>query len=205
MVPYDYPGLGPAAFMALLLTGCGTGGTDGTHCEYASDNLLQDPGFTNLMEPLHSGAWRYSQHAGDKSFEYSARDGVLTFEKVGSESWGLLTQRVDTEELDGKRVEYSAELKLDLDDPIEAHGFGYGGGLSLLAKTNNRVVLDSSLDHEPHMGVHDWQEVRVVIDLPKGISSLRVGFLHQAGGKYQVRNPSLHTVTGGCEPTVTPG
>ena len=97
---------------------------------------------------------------------------------------------------------FSAELKLDLKVPDDRHGFGYGGGLSLLAKKNNRVVLSSSLEHEPHMGVHDWQSVRIVADLPEGISYLRVGFLHQAGGSFQVRNPALYAVAGGCETTV---
>ena len=52
------------------------------------------------------------------------------------------------------------------------------------------------------MGVHDWQSVRIVADLPEGISYLRVGFLHQAGGSFQVRNPALYTVAGVCETTV---
>ena len=191
------------AVKALLLTACGQGVNDGTTCEYASGNLLEDPGFSTLMEPMRSRAWHYSQHAGDKSFEYAASDGILTFEKVGSESWGLLAQPVDTKKFEGRRVEYSAELKLDLSEPVDTHGFGYGGGLSLLARANNRVVLQSSLDHEPHMGVHDWQGVRIVADLPKGITYLRIGLLHQADGIYQARNPALRIVAGGCEPTVT--
>ena len=203
MTPYSSLGLTAATFSALILTACGQGGGDGTKCEYTSGNLLDDPGFSTVEEPQRSRAWHYSQHAGDKAFEYGASDGILTFEKVGSESWGLLTQRVETEELKGKRVEYSAELKLDLTDPTDTHGFGYGGGLSLLARENNRVLLHSSLDHEPHMGVHDWQAVRIIAEVPEGTNYLRVGFLHQAGGKYQVRNPALRTVADGCEPTVT--
>ena len=187
----------------LLLTACGEGLSERPTCEYTSGNLLSDPEFSTLMQPMNARAWSYSQHAGDKSFEYSASDGILTFERVGGESWGLLAQRVDPGELGGRRVEYSAELKLDLKEPADTHGFGYGGGLSLLAKVYNRVALTSSLDHEPPMGVHDWRPVRVVVDLPVGADYLRVGFLNQAGGKYAVRNPSLRTVTEACEPTVT--
>jgi hypothetical protein len=196
-------GLTAVAVTALLLTACGQGVNDETTCDYASENLLEDPGFSTLMEPIRSRSWHYSQHAGDKSFAYAASDGILTFEKVGSESWGLLAQPIDTKNLEGRRVEYTAELKLDLSDPVDTHGFGYGGGLSLLARANNRVVLHSSLDHEPHMGVHDWQAVRIVADLPEGISYLRIGLLHQAGGMYQARNPALRIVAGGCEPTLT--
>ena len=191
------------ACMLLLLTACGEGAGERPTCEYTSDNLLSDTEFSTLMQPMNSRAWSYSQHAGDRSFEYSATDGILTFERVGSESWGLLAQRVDPADLGGKRVEYSAELKLDLKEPADTHGFGYGGGLSLLAKVYNRVALTSSLDHEPHMGVHDWKAVRIVAELPEDTDYLRVGFLHQAGGKYAVKNPSLRTVVGACEPTVT--
>jgi hypothetical protein len=203
MASCNKPGITAVAFKALLLTACGQGVNDGTTCEYASENLLEDPGFSTLMEPMRSRGWHYSQHAGENSFEYRATDGILTFEKVGSESWGLLAQRIDSNDLQGRRVEYSAELKLELSDPVDTHGFGYGGGLSLLAKANNRVVLQSSLDHEPHMGVHDWQAVRIIADLPEDIGYLRVGLLHQAAGIYQARNPALRIVAGGCEPTVT--
>ena len=191
-----------AVLMALLLAACGKLDSGKGDCEYAGGNLLDDPEFLTLMEPMRSRGWHYSQHAGDESFQYSAGNGVLFFERVGSESWGLLAQRVEHGELEGKRVAFSAELKLDLKVPDDRHGFGYGGGLSLLAKKNNRVVLSSSLEHEPHMGVHDWQSVRIVADLPEGISYLRVGFLHQAGGSFQVRNPALYAVAGGCETTV---
>jgi len=203
MTAYSPPAIAAATLTALLLTACGRGSDNRTSCDYTSGNLLADPGFSTLGEPHRSRAWHYSQHAGDKAFEYSASDGILTFERVGSESWGLLTQRVETDEIEGKRVEYSAELKLDLSVPTDTHGFGYGGGLSLLARANNRVLLDSSLDHEPHMGVHDWQAVSIITEVPKGTNFLRVGFLHQAGGKYQARNPALRTVGDGCDPTVT--
>ena len=195
--------LAATALLALLLSACGRGSDSGPHCEYASGNLLQDPGFSSLEEGRRSRIWRYSQHAGDQSFAHSAANGILSIEKIGREPWGLVTQSVDTDALKGKRVEYSAELKLELTEPEHEHAFPYGGGLSLLAKKNNRVVLSSSLDHEPHMGTQDWQSVRIVADLPKAASYLRLGFLHQAGGRFQVRNPALRTVAGGCEPTVT--
>ena len=189
--------------LSLLLTACGSGGNDAQNCEYASGNLLQDSTFSTLDKPKREQAWRYSQHAGEKSFIYSAQNGILRFEKTGDEPWALLTQNADTESTKGQRIEYSAELKLDLKDPRTTHGFGYGAGLSLMAKKNNRVILSSSLDHEPHMGIHGWHTARVIADLPKGTTYLRLGFLHQAGGSFQIRNPSLRLVAGGCEATVT--
>jgi hypothetical protein len=195
--------------LALLATACGMGTEQLPSCEYASGNLLEDPGFSTLDAPRRERAWHFSQHAGDTSFRYDAKDGTLNFVKIGSEPWGLLTQSLNTEGLKGKRVEFSAELKLDLSLPRDTHGFGYGGGLSLLAKqinlaeNINKIRLSSSFDHDPHLGAHDWQRVSVVVDLPTGISFLRSGFVHKAGGKMQVRNPALRIVVAGCEPTGT--
>ncbi len=170
-------------------------------CEYASGNLLADTAFTTLEARWNQRKWQYSQHTTNTSFSYAAMEGTLSFEKTGSEPWGLLSQYMDIEGLQGKRVEFSTEVKLDLVEPEIAHGFGYGGGLSILAKQGNRTVVNSSLEHEPRLGTHDWQRISVVFDLPTGTTSLRVGFLHQAGGKMQVRNPALRVVAGGCEPT----
>ena len=189
--------------LVLLLSACGGGGDSGPSCEYASGNLLEDTSFTTLDKPRSERAWRYSQHAGDRSFRYGAKQGTLSFEKTGSEPWALLAQSIDAKRTRGKRIEFSAELKLDLKEPVTTRGFGYGAGLSLLVKHNNRLRLSSSFDHEPHMGEHDWQTARVVADIPKGSTFLRAGFVHQAGGSFQVRNPQLRIVAGGCEPTVT--
>jgi hypothetical protein len=94
----------------------------------------------------------------------------------------MITQRLRIDGLDCKQVECSAELKLDLQEPVDTHGFGYGGGPVLLTSENNRLELTSSLDHDPHIGVHNWQPVRMQANLPKVTSTLRAGFLHPTGG-----------------------
>ncbi|MEM9255240.1 MAG: hypothetical protein AAGA91_07320 [Pseudomonadota bacterium] len=190
------------ACLALLVSPGAIGATGSAECEYASGNLLADPGFKTLTLPKRERAWRYSQHSRDLSFEYSAEQGILEMVKTGKEPWALLAQSVDVGLVRGKRIEFSAELELALTEPADAHGFGYGGGLSLLAKQGSRVVFRSRLEHEPRMGTHDWQRVSTVVDLPIGITYFRVGFLHQAGGEMQVRDPALRTVASGCSPSV---
>ena len=64
----------------------------------------------------------------------------------------FLSQALDAEALQGKRVEFSANLKLDLSEPNDAHVFGYGGGLALFAtqvdENGSKIRLSSSLKHE---------------------------------------------------------
>lgn len=189
-----------------LVTGCDMGTEQVPNCAYISGNVLADPQFSALDASSKERFWRYSQHAKNISFSYDATDGTLTFIKTGAEPWALLSQALDAEALQGKRVEFSANLKLDLSEPNDAHVLGYGGGLALLGRqvdeNGSKIRLSSSLKHEPRMGNHDWQRVTVVEDVPKRISHLYAGFLHRAGGTIQVRDPALRVVTAGCELTV---
>ena len=70
-----------------------------------------------------------------------------------------------------------------------------GGGLNLTARSgDNRIVLQSKLQHEPWLGQTDWQPVRVIVDIPGNTESIELDFLHQASGVLQVRKPSFHPV-----------
>ena len=114
----------------------------------------------------------------------------------------ILTQSLDPRSLAGKVIEFSADIRFELGTPKQAHGLKTGGGLLLTARKNGRVVLNSIFDHEPNMGVHDWQSIRIVVEIPEEIDYLEVGFMHQAGGLIQVRNPAVRELTGTCELTL---
>lgn len=181
----------------LALTACGKQTAD-SGCKAIGGNLLQDAVFTTLAAPGGQRQWQSSEHSANGSFSYGAAQGVLTIEQKGFEPWMMVTQSPGAGLLAGKVVEFSADLKLDLAAPKRAHGFKQGGGLALLAKKNGKLVVNSMLDHEPHMGIHDWQTARVVVALPMMIDYLQVGFLHQAGGVMMVRNPVLRQVAKTC-------
>lgn len=183
--------------LGLSLTACGQQAPE-SGCAYIGENLLLDTGFTTLDSPRFERKWQSSEHGLGKSFSYSAKDGVLSIEQTGAEPWINVTQSIDTSALAGKRVEFSAHLKLDLAPSRAPHAFKLGGGLMLYARKNGKVVVRSTLEHEPHMGVHDWQTALIVVDLPQRIDFLQVGLLHQAGGAMQVRNPSLRVVNDEC-------
>lgn len=192
------------AFTALLLSACGSE-MDTTSCKAIGDSYIKDPEFSTLFASRKDRQWHTSQHAGDKSFELTVEGGVLDITKTGTEPWTIVTQSLDVKPLKGKTVAFTADLKLDLKPPKTPHGFKLGGGLTLSAKRNGKLVLRTSFDHEPHMGTSDWRPVQVILKIPPKVDALRLGVIHQAGGNLQVRNPSLRvidTADGSC--TLTP-
>lgn len=178
---------------APLLIGCGTGEGTGP-CDPVGDNFIKDPGFSTLFERYNKRQWHISEHSGGRSFEFAVDGGTLTIEKTGIEPWTLVSQPQDVAALAGQVIVLSAELKLDLVAPEPTHGFKQGGGLVLTARRRGKLLLSSQLEHEPHMGSSDWRRIRLIFEIPPGIDDLRLGVLHQAGGKMQIRNPSLRLV-----------
>ena len=168
--------------------------SDNGQCEGQGKNLLQDPGFETIGASRRERKWFASEHAAGQSFDYSASNGELLIEKTGAEPWFILTQSIARDEIPGERVVFSAEIKLDMQPPAIAHGFKQGGGLTVTAKANGKPVVRSLMDHEPHMGTTDWQPVQVVLELPKRVQSVRLGFIHQADGSISIRNPALKRV-----------
>lgn len=176
--------------------------SDQASCARQGDNLVQDPGFATLFANRSERRWHASEHAAGGTFKHEAEDGVLRIRKIGKEPWFLVSQSIDTKALARKTIAFSAEVKLNLREPEHKHGFGYGGGLSVLAKRGGKLVVNSTLEHEPNFGKHDWTPVEVVFKLPANTSYLRVGFIHQAGGNIEIRNPELYIVKSGCPVTV---
>lgn len=199
------PGLRPLALSgALFLVACGAeeAGQAPASCAVLSGNLIQDTSFTTLFAPRSQRLWHVAEHAAGGTYEPSVKDGVLSIRKIGDEPWFTVNQVPEVKDLAGKKLAFSAEIKLDLHEPEHPHGFGYGGGLTVLAQSGSKMVVNSTLEHEPNFGTHDWQSVQVVFPLPKNTTFVRVGFVHQAGGVIQVRNPALHVVDPDCPSTV---
>ena len=180
----------------LLLIACESVRHD-AFCPLAGDNYLQDSDFALEAENKRSQHWGSLQHAGGHSFNTSIADGELTIAKVGDVEWFVYRQLLRTRDLAGKKMVFSAELKFDLQPPAVPHGWKAGGGLNVVARADGgKLLLLSSLNHEPHMGTHDWHEVQVIVLLPADTSMIEVGFLHQADGTLQVRKPAFHVVKG---------
>jgi hypothetical protein len=183
----------PAIALAVLLAAC-EDTTDPDVCRALGENLLQDADFELEKQNTRSKVWNTLQHAGDKSFNFSIENGELTIDKIGTQPWGVFRQKLSAEDFRGARMAFAAELKMDL-TPEGVWMQPVGGGLNLTARSgDNRVILQSKLQHEPRLGQTDWQPVRVIVDIPENTEYVQLDFLHQASGVLQVRKPSFHRV-----------
>lgn len=191
---------------ALLTTACSDSTTtssatdakavQGANCD-AGENLLGNPAFT-VNTVGAAPPWQSSQHAGEKSFELSLDNGTATIEKIATQPWYTMSQSQKARPLRGKIIEYSAEIKLELDDEDLAHAFKPGGGLTLTLRGDpdpvmggDRLLESKLFEHEPHLGTWDWTPVSMRLAVPENATNLKVGFAHQANGWMAVRNPAL--------------
>ena len=180
--------------LVSVLTACHTGlqGAPNTAPDAASaaacdssENLLLDPGFTREGE--FAGTWRRTQHTGEPSFSAVSQGGVLEIRRIATQPWTLFFQNVKDVRLSGATIRYTVELKGDLPTEPPLHGFDHVGGLYLRLGQRG----GSLAEHEPNSGQWDWQPVTVEASVPKGVTAIRAGFVHQAGGALWARSPSL--------------
>jgi hypothetical protein len=164
-------------------------------CELVDGNFLQDPMFGQVNSAGGLQYWFSSQHAGEDSFELEFGNGELTIIKTGTQPWYYLRQYIAAEELAGKKLAFTAELKLDLE---KSESPTVGGGLKVVARASGargrKLLLRSIFDHQPRNGKTDWYPVQVITRLPKNTHIVEVGLLHQADGTLQVRNLSFQLV-----------
>ena len=180
--------------MATSLAACQTGqqgasnpasGSGGPAACDTSENLLLDPGFTREGE--FAWTWRQTQHTGEPSFSATATDGVLEIRRIATQPWTLFFQNLEDVRLSGANIRYTVELKGDLPTDPPLHGFEHLGGLYLrLGKRGGSLA-----EHEPNSGQWEWQPITVEASVPEGVTAIRAGFVHQAGGALWARSPSL--------------
>jgi hypothetical protein len=179
--------------LAIVLTACDIA-VDSDTCSKVGKNYLRDADFALEQKDPQSKHWVGLQHAGETSFEFTFEDGELSIQKIGTQPWGILRQKLRNADLGGARMAFTAEIKLDLSgEGVQAYPIG--GGLELTARSGrNRILLHSALNHKPRLGNTPWQTVEVIVDIPNRTKVIDLSFLHQASGLMQIRNPSFHLV-----------
>ena len=187
--------------LAFSLVGCEgsspASGSGGAGC-VGNTNLLQNPDFGMTGGGGYPTHWYGVQHAGERAYKVSVRQGELSIDKEGQQHWKVVKQRVDPESLAGKSVLFSAEMRQNMTDEGWTQTLEPGGGLSVVIRgtepqspRRKKLLFSSSLEHEPKLGKFDWTPVQVGFDVPAGATRIEVGFLHQANGDMTVRNPVL--------------
>ncbi len=200
----------PMALTALLLTACQTEQAaehsqpvaNSSSADCALDNLLRNPEFATAGQGPAPSGWNISQHAGVEAYTIELVEGELSIDKYGEQHWFLISQNVPGDALAGHPARFSAELKLDLHADGWTQALEPGGGLNITirgtepdAPFQQKLLYNSSLQHQPRLGTTDWTPVEVVFDVPAGATRLNVGFLHQAYGQMMVRNPMLSMIS----------
>ena len=182
--------------LVTLLSGCASGsvsidsnesasGSSETRRCTMSENLLVDTDFTRQGQ--FALAWRAVQHTGERSFSVEVTDGTLEIRRIASQPWMLFRQTVDDARLPGATIRYTAELRGDLPSKPRLHGFDHVGGLYLKIGRDRAMLAK----HEPNANQWDWQPFSYEAQVPLGVNSLQVGFVHQSGGGLWARDPSL--------------
>lgn len=193
----------PVTVSIVLLAGCGDPGpttiadTPELPACGSTVNLLVNPDF-GRGQGDELAPWRARQHAGRGSFETEVAEGEVTIKRTGPEPWFTLTQQLAAEDLQGHRLLYVAELKLDLSAEDWPEVTAPGGGLVLtvwgtlpVAAAGERVVIDRRMDREPTLGTTEWFTAWQTVVLPQNATKLEVGFVHRAMGTLTLRNARL--------------
>lgn len=159
--------------------------------------LLIDAHFPSEVDGRQP-AWGFSQHGGDVSYVFSSADGVLSIERTGPEPWGQAVQRVDARDLQGRSVEFSAEIsgsfKEDAERQVQATGvgarvLGYPPGIPRMAGRHIMAFADGAPEIGP--GTHPWTRQTLQIDVPEGATDIEVSIRLGMHGTLRARGPSL--------------
>lgn len=185
-------------------------------CSPAADTTYKapDPGLVGnpRFEVREDGKriatpWLASQHTGVLSFEYTSADEVLTIKRIDEQVWGHLSQRVDGAQLQGKTLEFSAELSGTLDksygEPLGPTGLGvivHGRPADFPRSMPGRSILTTQYS-EPALteGTHEWQRHSIRFEVPpvEQANSIELELFIglTLGGTLKARGPSLRVVT----------
>ncbi|MCP8900648.1 hypothetical protein [Gilvimarinus xylanilyticus] len=197
----------------LVLSGCNdrdVSENGGGASSQPSNYIAPDPGFLRngsfeVSEQGQLDYWRLLQHASNTSYEIRATDGVLAIKRTGPEPWGKVRQqfrKVDVEPLQGRTLEFSAEVKTHFTDEygsafeppglmVLAKGLKAGAPAMMGASTlvTKKAIVPGDL------GEQGWHHFAVKFDLPAledaSYVELEVAFLMTLGGQMQIRGPAL--------------
>ena len=163
----------------------------------AAEQLLKNPAFESTESGIE--AWSYSQHAGDISYEYEGREGVLTIRRTGVEPWGLLAQKLQAQPLAGQTLQLTLEVQGDFavtDAPVfepasvnlSVQGWSQNPamrfmGLQMLGESRYQLPQD--------LPGGSWQPVELRLVVPETAVSVELTLVMGYQGEMRVRNPIL--------------
>ncbi|WP_339899222.1 hypothetical protein [uncultured Gilvimarinus sp.] len=168
--------------------------------------LIKNPSFSKVGEKIAS--WSTLQHAGEASFAFAAEGGVLTISRTGAQPWGMVRQRLsrdDTKPLQGKTLEFSAELSASLTgefgaalDPTGLRVMVKGVKRGAPAMLGTAILATSEQAIAGTEGEIPWQRYALRFKVPADTEASHVfvelGIMLASGGSLSVRGPVLQEV-----------
>lgn len=198
--------LGASALIFSALAACAPSSAP----ENASDGrqapvgpgLLLDPAFERIEGQHPDGLWALTQHAGPISYKVEADAGVARIERIGGEPWGYFAQALRDDALAGQWLEFSADLRAELND---SHGEPMQPtGLAVLVRgrlpgdppmLGMRILHASEADFGLDPGKHPWRRHAYRFQVPEALAlEIKVAVQLTHGGWIDVRSPSLVAV-----------
>lgn len=155
--------------------------------------LLKDPTF-DARERGERRVWFESQHAGEKSFEFKAEDGILSITRIGIQPWGIARQTIKIADLAGKTLEFSADVSGEFIESQREKMDGTGLSIKVTQGNSRRIMLMEDAEPALSVGTHDWQRQSVRFKVPEKAGKLQLGIFMGLDGTLRVRGPSLHIV-----------
>ncbi|WP_041522282.1 hypothetical protein [Gilvimarinus agarilyticus] len=178
----------------------------------AEEYVAPDPGFIKNPGFSREGGdiaeWSMIQHAGEKSFDYTTEAGVLTITRTDIQPWGMIRQsldRKDTKPLQGKTLEFSAELSASLNDEFGAALDPSGLRVRIKGvKRGSPAMLGTAIlltDDQAIAGTKGdlpWQRYALQFKVPAETEasnlSIELSVMLASGGSIAVRGPALQEV-----------
>jgi len=174
--------------LIVIATGCGSDPVE---------NLLRDTRFETVGNVGNSD-WSVIQHAGERSYEWNAEDGLLTARWIGPEVDGHVAQMIRVQGLEGKKLRFSVELSGDTEElpnvpseltgvQVEVQGMAPGvprslGVGPLFIRAGSPPVAAGSFG---------WMVQNVVFEVPPYATTIRVSIGLGMEGVLRIRNPVL--------------
>jgi hypothetical protein len=147
-----------------------------------NESIILNSGFerwTSYGAEAYPNQWSPQQHAGELSFSFSQDEedfvsgaSSLRIERTGTQPWGSVTQVIPPVKLKGKRVRFSAKVKMEETTP---------DGLSLMLVVKGVGVGGSPIYTRKFDGISSWQDVSIEGEIPTSASRITVGITLEYG------------------------
>ncbi|MGB0134955.1 hypothetical protein [Dokdonella sp.] len=158
----------------------------------ASDLVLNNPDFEEVMVGNRIPGWSRTQHAGVRAYEITSDTKSVDKGKASirmlrttEQAYGLIMQQLETPDLAGKTVELVAALK--------GENVGKKGWVMVLTFKNHSNILDQ-VRAKPVTGDAGWADATITRIAPLGTSHIEIGFMLLDSGAGWADNVRLRTL-----------